>query len=74
MEANKGDYYKMVIDPKRRLLLGMLVIVLLSIVFSIGGWLLNATISNMNKNDNSYSKYYICRYIKIVFTLIKDLL
>ena len=56
MEANKGNYYKMVIDPKRRLLLGILVIVLLSIVFSIGGWLLNATISNMNKNDNSYSK------------------
>ena len=56
MEANKGDYYKMVIDPKRRWLLGILVIVLLSIVFSIGGWLLNATISNMNKNDNSYSK------------------
>ena len=56
MEANKGDYYKMIIDPKRRWLLGMLVIVSLSIVFSIGGWLLNATISNMNKNDNSYSK------------------
>ena len=56
MEANKENYYEMVIDPKRRLLLGILVIVLLLIVFSTGGWLLNATISNMNESDNAYSK------------------
>ena len=62
MEANKGNYYKMVIDPKRRWLLGALVTFLLLLVFSIGGWLLNASISNMNENDNSYSKYITIKY------------
>ena len=56
MEANKRNYYKMVIDPKRRCLLGIIMIVLLLIVLSNAGLLLNAIISNMNENDNLYSK------------------
>ena len=57
IQEDERNYDLMPIEPKRKLIMSLLIIFVLITAVTIGGWLLIAAISTMYGTNNSYSKY-----------------
>ena len=59
IQKDKLNYDLLLIDPKRKLIMILLVMFVLITAVTVGGWLLFAAMSTMYGTNNSYSKYFI---------------
>ena len=57
IQKDRINYDLLLIDPKRKLIMKLLIIFILITAVTIGGWLLIAATSTMYGTNNSYSKY-----------------
>ena len=59
IQNDKGNYDLLPIDPRRKLIMSVMIIFVMVTAVTIGGWLLIAAISTMSGTNNSYSKYWM---------------